>query len=160
MNGFGTRDYAAVIWYSVCRWLEVVVVLPAEVVMSYGVLVGSGSNKKIRRGYSVVWLAFIWVLWKVRNNRVFNNGAESVDDAVDQIQRLSWQCHLSNRTTRSCLLYEWVWNPGDCMIRSGIDFGSCCGLFFLLLPVLWRRGCVGICLIFFLYLYPMLLCWL
>jgi hypothetical protein len=38
-------DYAVVIWYSVCRWLGVVVVLPAEVVMSYGVLVGSGSNK-------------------------------------------------------------------------------------------------------------------
>jgi hypothetical protein len=54
-------DYAVVIWYSVCRWLGVVVVLPAEVVMSYGVLVGSGINKKIRRGYSVVWLAFIWV---------------------------------------------------------------------------------------------------
>jgi hypothetical protein len=85
--------------------------------MSYGVLVGSGRNKKIRKGFSVVWIMFIWVLWKVRNNQIFNNGAESVDDAVDLIQRLSWQWHLSKLATGSCLLYKCVWNPGDCMLR-------------------------------------------
>jgi hypothetical protein len=34
------------VWYALNRWLGVVVVPPGEVLMSYGMLVGSGRNKK------------------------------------------------------------------------------------------------------------------
>ncbi|WJX29872.1 soyasapogenol B glucuronide galactosyltransferase [Trifolium repens] len=37
------------------------------------IAVGYGSNKKRRKGFSVVWLAYIWAVWKARNDRVFNN---------------------------------------------------------------------------------------
>ncbi|MCI92963.1 hypothetical protein A2U01_0114261, partial [Trifolium medium] len=49
------------------------VVIPPDIRMSYGLLVGCGGNKKIRKGYSIVWLAFMWVIWRFRNDRVFNN---------------------------------------------------------------------------------------
>jgi hypothetical protein len=38
--------FAAAVWYALNRWLGVVVVPPGEVLMSYGMLVGSGRNKK------------------------------------------------------------------------------------------------------------------
>ncbi|GAU38401.1 hypothetical protein TSUD_52260 [Trifolium subterraneum] len=52
-------DFAAHIWYAICRWLGVVVILPPEVMMM--------------------------------NDKIFNEVAGVVDDAVDMIQRLSWQ---------------------------------------------------------------------
>ncbi|GAU50757.1 hypothetical protein TSUD_272720 [Trifolium subterraneum] len=110
-------NYAAGIWYAVCRWLGVFAVLPADVMMSYGLLVGCGRNKKIRKGFAIVWMAFIRVIWKVRNERVFNNATVEVTDAVDMVQRLSWQWYLNKMASSSCLLYEWIWNPCECMLR-------------------------------------------
>ncbi|GAU48811.1 hypothetical protein TSUD_406440 [Trifolium subterraneum] len=108
---------AASIWYGLTRWLGVVVVLPPLVAQSYAGFVGCGSNKKRKKGFSIVWLAFVWALWQARNDRVFNNKEVKVEEVVVYIQRLSWRWFLSNTAKGPCLLYEWVWNPGDCMLR-------------------------------------------
>ncbi|WJX73477.1 hypothetical protein P8452_57252 [Trifolium repens] len=97
----------------ILRWLGVVVALPADVMMSYGLMVGSGRNKRIREGFSVVWLTLVWVIWRSRNDWIFNNVPGSVEDAVDQIQRTSWHWYLSKTARDSCLLYEWIWDPGE-----------------------------------------------
>jgi hypothetical protein len=65
--------FAGDIWYVVNRWLHVMVVLSQEVFASYGQLVGHGRNKRIRKGFLIVWLAFVWVIWKIRNDRIFYN---------------------------------------------------------------------------------------
>jgi hypothetical protein len=110
-------DFAAQIWYCVCRWLGMEIVLPPDPMMLYGMMLHSGKNKRLKKGFSTVWLTVIWVVWKMRNERVFNNGNGAVADAMDLIQRLSWQWFLNNSAKRSCLLYEWIWDPGDCMLR-------------------------------------------
>jgi hypothetical protein len=53
--------------------------------MSYAMLVGCKSNKKRRKGLSIAWLAFFWVVWKVRNDRVCNNITVEVLAAVELI---------------------------------------------------------------------------
>jgi hypothetical protein len=99
-------DFAATIWYVVCRWLEIVVVLMADVLMSYSEMVGSCRNKRIRKGFSIICLALVWVIWKIRNERAFNNNVGPVvAKALDQIQRLSWLWYLSKMANDSCLLY-------------------------------------------------------
>jgi hypothetical protein len=77
-------------------------------------LVGCGSNKRRRKCFSIVWLAFIWVLWKTRNDYVFSNVAVDVPAAVDRVQRLSWLWFMNNTAKDACLLYEWVWSPTVC----------------------------------------------
>jgi hypothetical protein len=80
------------------------VVLPPEVMMSYGQLIRCGGNKKIRKGFSIVWLTFVWAIWRVRNDSVFNNVTGTVEDTVDTIQRLSWQWYL-NKTAKGSSLF-------------------------------------------------------
>jgi hypothetical protein len=62
-------------------------------------------------------MAFVWAVWKARNNRVFNNVVVDVPVVFDLIQRLSWKWFVNNTAKVPFLLYEWVWNPGDCMLR-------------------------------------------
>jgi hypothetical protein len=109
--------YTADVWYALTRWLRVVLVLPPNLSSSFALFVGCGSNKKRRKGFSIIWLAFVWAMWKVRNDLVFNNITVDTRTVVDLIQRLSWQWFVSNTAKGSCLLYEWTWNPGDSMLR-------------------------------------------
>jgi hypothetical protein len=73
--------------------------------MSYAMFVGCGSNKKQRKGFSIIWLGFIWAMWKVRNNRVFNNTMVDAFTVVDRVQRLSWQWFLNTVTPRKGRAY-------------------------------------------------------
>ncbi|GAU51541.1 hypothetical protein TSUD_414050 [Trifolium subterraneum] len=41
----------------------------------------------------------------------------SYAEVVDYIQRISWHWLVNNIAKGPCLLYEWVWNPGDSMLR-------------------------------------------
>jgi hypothetical protein len=109
--------FTARIWFAVLRWFGVVSVLPPSVVSSFAVLVGCGSNNKRRKGLAVIWLAFVWAVWKVRNDFVFNNVVVEVGEVLKLIQRFFWRWFLINKTWGSCLLYEWIWNPGECMLR-------------------------------------------
>jgi hypothetical protein len=82
--------YTAEVWYALTRWLGVVLILPPTMSSSFALFVGCGSNKKRRKGFSIIWLAFVWAMWKVRNDRVFNNITVDTTVVVELIQRLSY----------------------------------------------------------------------
>ncbi|GAU36254.1 hypothetical protein TSUD_214510 [Trifolium subterraneum] len=75
----------------------------------------AASNKKIRKGYALIWHATIWMLWKSRNEIIFSNGVKDSEKVFDEIKLLSWRWGLSRHSIPTCLFYEWCWDPGMCL---------------------------------------------
>jgi hypothetical protein len=36
------------------------------------------------------WHAVIWIVWKVRNDMIFNNKVSGVDEMVEQVKVIAW----------------------------------------------------------------------
>jgi hypothetical protein len=75
-------EIAARIWYEILAWIGQFTPLPPNLNLSFAMFVGFGAGKKGRKGMMLLWHAYIWTLWCVRNNKVFNDGIVDVDEAV------------------------------------------------------------------------------
>jgi hypothetical protein len=47
------------------------------------------------------------VIWKVRNDLIFNNKSITEEEVVDLVKVSAWRWFLGRRTKHPCLLYEW-----------------------------------------------------
>ncbi|GAU28852.1 hypothetical protein TSUD_21890 [Trifolium subterraneum] len=110
-------DLAGQIWKAIFRWLNLVIVLPPNLFMMFDCFLGAAPNKKIRKGYGLIWHATIWRLWKSRNDIIFSNGVIDAEKVIDEIKLLSWRWGLSRHNIPICLFYEWCWDPGLCLRR-------------------------------------------
>jgi len=48
------------------------------------------------------WHTAIWIIWKARNDRIFNNITKEVEDLVEEIKVL-----LRRMKIPACMFYEW-----------------------------------------------------
>jgi hypothetical protein len=110
-------DYAAKVWYEMMRWLGLVIVIPSNLLTSFAILVGCAKDKKAKKGLILIWNAIVWVLWKHRNDRIFNDREMNIEELVDQIKLWSWRWFINRMAMGPCLLYEWNWSPFDCFNR-------------------------------------------
>lgn len=53
------------------------------------------STKKRKRGAWLIWHAVIWVIWKMRNDKIFKNIVKEVDEMVEQIKVVSWNWRMN-----------------------------------------------------------------
>ncbi|KAK2372488.1 hypothetical protein QL285_073614 [Trifolium repens] len=107
--------FAAKVWYKVMGWLGFIIIIPHNIASSLAILLDCAKNKKEKVGLCLIWSAYIWVLWSVRNNCIFNNGAVNLEEVVDHIKLLSWKWFIGRVAKGSVLLYEWNWEPLICM---------------------------------------------
>jgi hypothetical protein len=75
-------------------------------------------NKTVIKGLGLIWLATIWVLWKVRNDKIFKGANFAVGDIVEEVKVISWRWTLSRIFIPTCLFFEWCWNPQVCLARK------------------------------------------
>ncbi|PNX90160.1 pantothenate synthetase, partial [Trifolium pratense] len=87
------------------RWLGVVVVIPPSLSTPFEVMRGAAKNKKLLKGYLLVWHATLWCLWKARNNSIFANVLVDPKIIVEEIKVLSWKWSLARLKVLS-LFYE------------------------------------------------------
>ncbi|CAJ2658792.1 unnamed protein product [Trifolium pratense] len=77
------------------------------VVECYEFLCGAARNRKIRKGYWVIWHTTI----------IFEDEDKNLSAVLDAIKVTSWKWGLSRLNLPPCLFYEWSWDPGDCLTR-------------------------------------------
>jgi hypothetical protein len=108
-------NYAAKIWYDVTRWLGFTIILPSNIVSSLAILLNCAKNKNEKVGLCLIWSTLVCVVWNARNNHIFNNAMATSEDLVEEVKILSWKWYISRVAKGPFLLYEWTWNPLDCM---------------------------------------------
>jgi hypothetical protein len=107
------------IWIEVYRWFGVVEVFPGNFGSLFeGFLSSLKCGKKSLKGIRLVWHAVIWVLWRVRNDKIFANKPIVLEEVLDRIKCVSWKWLLARKSNSPCLYYEWCVNPLDCIGRG------------------------------------------
>ena len=97
-------EWFSKVWRAVMRWLNFNFITPPNLFIQTFCWYREVGSKKLRRGAWLIWHA---VVWKSRNNRIFNDKIFEVEELVDQIKVLSWQQSLSRLKIETCLFYEW-----------------------------------------------------
>ncbi|AES95629.1 hypothetical protein MTR_5g027610 [Medicago truncatula] len=86
-------------------WLNCNFIVPNNLLVHLECWSKEVSTRKLRQGFWLIWHATLWVIWKVRNEIIFNNGTFDVEEVVENIKVLSWSWSLhSLRLGRACFM--------------------------------------------------------
>jgi hypothetical protein len=108
-------SFASSVWYALFSWLGFSFILPPDLSIGFASMAGLGGSKRRKTALLLLWQVTIWVIWRTRNDRLFNNKEASVIDVVDSIKHLTWRWYLGRIAKQPCLLYEWLQEPLYCM---------------------------------------------
>jgi hypothetical protein len=105
------------VWQRVMFGLHFHFVIPHNLFSHFDCSYYEAPSLKMRRGFFLIWLSSIWVIWKRRNEVIFNNGVVEMEELVENIKVLAWYWSMSKLKIATCLSYEWCWNPRECLLR-------------------------------------------
>jgi hypothetical protein len=105
------------VWLEVFKWLGFSVPIPPSLVSLFDLLKGVARNARLWKGYLMIWHASLWSIWRARNRAIFASGIFSPLEIIEEIKVLSWKWCLARLKVAPCLYYEWIWDPGDCLMR-------------------------------------------
>ncbi|KEH36206.1 hypothetical protein MTR_3g112330 [Medicago truncatula] len=97
-------DLGRNVWLNVMLWLDLNFIMPPNLLIHWECWSGGLIHKKIRKGLRMIWEVVIWVLWKARNDRIFNNENAPWDELVEKVKVLSWRWLLGRSSTPALLV--------------------------------------------------------
>jgi len=110
-------EVTSMIWWGVLNWLEFNFIIPPNLFVHFECWNSEASSKRLKKGAWLIWHATLWLIWKERNEMIFNNQRKKVEEIVDEIKAVSWFWALSRLKIASFLFYEWTWNLRECLNR-------------------------------------------
>lgn len=110
-------DLVRNVWMKLMEWLDFNFIMPPNLFIHWECWSGGAWNNRIRKGLRMIWQAAIWVMWKARNNCIFNNEVTRWEEVVHEIKVVSWRWLLGRFQGPTCLFYEWEWDPRQCLLR-------------------------------------------
>jgi hypothetical protein len=66
-------------------WLRFNFLIPHNLFVHLECWSEEARGKKMRKGFWLVWQAIIWVIWKARNARIFENHIKDMKEMVEEI---------------------------------------------------------------------------
>ncbi|WJX13510.1 hypothetical protein P8452_03894 [Trifolium repens] len=77
-------DFAQKVWVAVFMWLRFDFILPHFLFSFLNFFLGSTKKKLKSVGLVKIWMAIVWVIWKMCNSVIFKNGVCKTQDSTVQ----------------------------------------------------------------------------
>jgi hypothetical protein len=75
---------------SLIGWnLGVMIVMPPNIMSLFYCVSEAAKNKRLRKGFRLVWHMVVWSIWRARNNDIFNGIKIEYKEIVEDIKVLS-----------------------------------------------------------------------
>ena len=104
------------LWPHVWRWLHISSVSPGDIRQHFIQFTYMAGLPRFTNSFmKIIWFASVWVLWKERNNRVFQNTGSNPSVLVEQVKLYSFLWVKSKQVTFSNSYYDWWQHPLLCM---------------------------------------------
>jgi hypothetical protein len=104
------------LWYNVYRWLHISSVTPSNIRQHFIQFTSmAGLPRSTYTFLKIIWFASVWVLWKERNNRVFQNKVSTPYALVEQVKLNSFLWLKSKQVNFGYSYHDWWQHPILCM---------------------------------------------
>jgi len=113
---FLSCDIFSSLWSHIWRWLHISSVLPGDIRQHFIQFTSLAGLPRFTHSFlKSIWCASVWVLWKERNNRVFQNTVSHPSTLVEKLKLHSFLWVKSKQTTFLYSYHDWWKHPLLCM---------------------------------------------
>jgi len=96
------------LWVQVLQWLGISLVLPADIRLHCIQFTHMASLPRVTHSFlTVIWFAFVWAIWKERDNRIFQNKASDSLILVEKVKLNSFLWLKSKQAIFNYSYHDW-----------------------------------------------------
>jgi len=109
-------DHFGMVWHLLFQWLGISFIAPAAVAAhlhQFGRY--AGLQRSTHSFMTVIWMTTVWVIWKERNNKIFNQKNVDLHHLADNVKFLSFSWLKTNVSTFAFSYNDWWRHPLFCM---------------------------------------------
>jgi hypothetical protein len=101
------------------NWMQINLITPPNLSTHFIGWSSALNPKKLKKGVLVIWNAVIWIIWKMRNGRIFNNVIPGIDEMVEQVKVAHWLLHFFSWLLPCC----YIWAGWFLLVLCKSSFG-------------------------------------
>jgi hypothetical protein len=109
-------DISSGLWADVRLWLGIYAVYPGDIRLHYEQFTKMAGMPRCSHMFlTIIWFATVWVIWKERNNRVFQNTVATPFTFIEKVKLSSFLWLKATRVSFSYSYHDWWKQPLSCM---------------------------------------------